>query len=259
MCILLLSIRQHPEYPLIVAANRDEFYARPTAAAAFWDDAPRVLAGRDLEHGGTWLGITRQGRFAALTNFRDAHSNRRDRPSRGHLVSNFLLDDEPADTYLAKIAEHGQQYNGFSLIVGQADALFYYSNREQQVRSLTAGIYGLSNDLLNTPWPKVTRGKQGIGELLSETDGPTPEALFATLADGAIAEDAVLPDTGIGLERERQLSPLFITGAEYGTRSSTVLLIDKKGEVSFFERTFQRNHHNYTAVAYTFRVGTDRS
>ncbi|MFQ6021896.1 MAG: NRDE family protein [Acidiferrobacterales bacterium] len=257
MCILLLSLRQHPKFPLIVAANRDEYYDRPTAVADFWEDAPDVLAGRDLLQGGTWLGITQQGRFAALTNFRDAESYRADRPSRGHLVSNFLLGDEPPDTYLSKIAEHADQYNGFSIIVGQMGTLSYYSNREQQVHPLAPGVYGLSNHLLNTPWPKVTRGKQEIGELLSETDGPTPEALFATLTDGAIADDGALPDTGIGLEKERLLSPLFITGTDYGTRSSTVALIDNEGEVTFVERTFQRDPDEYTTVAHSFRI-TDR-
>ncbi|MFQ5754846.1 MAG: NRDE family protein [Acidiferrobacterales bacterium] len=259
MCILLLSLQQHPQYPLIVAANRDEFYDRPTSAAAFWDDAPHVLAGRDLRQGGTWLGITRQGRFAALTNFRDSDSPPAERPSRGHLVSKFLLSGVPPEAYLRAVAQRADQYNGFSLIAGQGDHFFFYSNREGQVRRLDPGVYGLSNHLLNTPWPKVTRGTQNLSELLSAGGDPEPDVLFATLADGAIAEDAELPDTGIGLARERLLSPLFISGTHYGTRSSTVVLIDNDRKVTFVERTFDRGPERYNAVVHSFQIGTGES
>ena len=255
MCILLLSLQQHPKYPLIVAANRDEFYDRPTSAAAFWNDAPHLLAGRDLRQGGTWLGITRQGRFAALTNFRDAKSTPADRPSRGHLVSNFLLGDESPDVYLSTVAQQADRYNGFSLIAGQGDDFVFYSNREGGVRRLDPGIYGLSNHLLNTPWPKVTRGTRGLGDLLSADDGPTAEALFATLADGAIADDTELPDTGIGLARERLLSPLFISETHYGTRSSTVILLDQDGNITFSERSFEGAADHYSSVTHSFRIG----
>jgi uncharacterized protein with NRDE domain len=259
MCILLLSLQQHPKYPLIVAANRDEFYDRPTSAAAFWDDAPRVLAGRDLRQGGTWLGITRQGRFAALTNFRDSDNPPAERPSRGHLVSNFLLGDESPDVYLSTVAQQADRYNGFSLIAGQGDDFVFYSNREGRVRRLAPGVYGLSNHLLNTPWPKVTRGTRSLSELLSAGSDPEPDVLFAGLADGAIAEDVELPDTGIGLARERLLSPLFISGTHYGTRSSTVVLIDNDRKVSFIERTFDRGPERYNAVIHSFQIGTGGS
>jgi uncharacterized protein with NRDE domain len=258
MCILLVAPRQHPTYPLIVAANRDEFYDRPTRAAAFWPDAPAVLAGRDLLGGGTWLGITRHGRFAALTNFRDPELHHSRRPSRGQLVSDFLLGDEEPDAYLAKVAECADQYNGFSVIVGRTDALFCYSNRTPAVQALTPGVYGLSNHLLDTPWPKVTRAKRAIGALLSDTHDLAPDALFAILADRTIAADDALPVTGVGLEWERMLSPLFVSATEYGTRSSTVLLIDNRGEVTFVERTFQRNADEYTTVAHRFRLRPER-
>lgn len=260
MCILLLSFRQYQKYPLIVAANREEVYDRPASAAAFWDDAPDVLAGRDLLQGGTWLGITRQGRFAALTNFRDLESNRPDRPSRGRLVSDFLTSDEAPDTYLSHVAERANQYNGFSLIVGYRDEFLYYSNREYRVHALSPGLYGLSNHLLDTPWPKVVRGRQAIGELLAASSDPSREALFAMLADRVVANDADLPNTGIGHERERLLSPLFVAGTDYGTRSSTVILIDNEGTVNFVERTFQRDPDSYTTVTHTFRLrsGEDR-
>lgn len=257
MCIFLLSLRQHPKYPLIVAANREEVYDRPTTAAAFWDDAPDVLAGRDLLQGGTWLGITRQGRFAALTNFRDSESRRGDRPSRGRLVGDFLVGEESPDDYLAQVAEHADQYNGFSLVVGQGDAFLFYSNRENRIKALSPGLYGLSNHVLDTPWPKVVRGKDAISKLLADTSEPSPEALLAILVDRTLADDAVLPDTGIGLERERLLSPLFVTGTEYGTRSSTVVLISNDGEVIFVERTFERGSTSYTTVDHSFRVSAD--
>jgi len=257
MCVLLLSFGQHPRYRIVAGANRDEFYDRPTSPAAFWGDEPEVLAGRDLRQGGTWLGVTRRGRFAALTNFRDPQSNRPGRSSRGHLVSGFLLGDEQPDAYLVKVAEHAHDYNGFSVMVSHRDALCYYSNRENEVRSLPPGVYALSNHLLDTPWPKVTRGKRAFAELLSEADDLDPEALLALLSDRTAANDAELPGTGIDLEGERLLSSLFVSGGVYGTRSSTVLLIGRRGEVTFVERTFGRDADGFTTVAHTFRMSPD--
>jgi uncharacterized protein with NRDE domain len=254
MCLLLLAFGQHPRYRLVVGANRDEFYDRPTSAAGFWVDAPGVLAGRDLREGGTWLGITREGRFAALTNFRDSGSTRSEGPSRGHLVGRFLLGDEPPDAYLARVARNRDQYNGFSLITYSGDALCYYSNREKRVRVLPPGVYGLSNHLLDTPWPKVTRGKQVMTELLAEADRLIPEALFDLLADRNVAGDQELPATGVGIDQERWLSSLFVSSAVYGTRSSTVVLLDRQGEVTFLERTFNRDPDSFTTVAHTFRL-----
>jgi len=255
MCLLLLAFRQHPRYRLVIGANRDEFYDRPTSAAGFWVDAPGVLAGRDLREGGTWLGITREGRFAALTNFRDSGSTRcSGRPSRGHLVSRFLLGDQPPDAYLVRLARDADQYNGFSLITGSGDALCYYSNREDGVRVLPPGVYGLSNHLLDTPWPKVTRGKRVMTELLAEADRLVPQALFDLLADRSVAGDQELPATGVGIDQERWLSSLFVSSTVYGTRSSTVVLLDRQGEVTFVERTFNRDPDSFTTEAHTFRL-----
>jgi uncharacterized protein with NRDE domain len=256
MCVLLLAYKQHARYPLVVAANRDEFYDRPTDAASFWIDAPGVLAGRDLRQGGTWLGITREGRFAALTNFRDAEATLTDRPSRGHLVSRFLIGDEQPEVYLAGIAREGHQYNGFSLVAGARDSLCYYSNREGQVRVLPPGVYGLSNHLLDTPWPKVARGKRVMTELLSGAGELTPEALFALMADRSVADDPLLPATGIGLDRERLLSSLFVSSEIYGTRSSTVVLIDDQDNVDFLERTFDGDPDGFTTVVHRFRLSS---
>lgn len=238
----------------MVAANRDEFLERPTRAAAFWQDAPQVLAGRDLSQGGTWLGITRGGRFAALTNFRDPPAKRTDRPSRGHLVGQFLQGNDTPAAYVAELAARAQQYNGFSLIVGHGDEYWYYANLEREPRILSPGLYGLSNHLLDTPWPKVVRGKQALAQLISADDGPQAEALFTILADCAPANEAELSDTGVGREREPWLSPLFISGSDYGTRSSTVLWIDGNGEVTFIERTFDGDPQRYSAVEHRFHL-----
>lgn len=239
MCLILLAYESHPACRLVVAANRDEFYARPTRRAAFWEDAPDVLAGRDLTHGGTWLGVTRAGRVAAVTNFRDPSRQSADAPSRGHLVGDFLRGAETPRSYLERLAARASAYNGFNLLVGDARGLYYFSNREGEVRELTPGLYGLSNHLLDTPWPKVERGKTALSEVLEKSDGPpAAEQLFGLLAGREPAPDDALPDTGVGLEAERMLSPLFIGGAGYGTRSSTVVLFERAGRVTFAERSF---------------------
>jgi uncharacterized protein with NRDE domain len=253
MCVLLFSLGQHRKYPLVVAANRDEFLERPTQAAGFWEDAPQILAGRDLSQGGTWLGITRHGRFAAVTNFRDPPAKRADRPSRGHLVSEFLRGSDTPAAYVAELAGRAQQYNGFSLIVGYGREFCYYTNLEREPRALPPGLYGLSNHLLDTPWPKVVRGKQALAQLMSAEGGPEAEQLFTILADRAPADEIELPDTVVDRERELWLSPLFISGSEYGTRSATVLWIDND-DVTFIERTFQGGPERYTTVEHRFQL-----
>ncbi len=237
MCLILLAYRSHPRYPLILAANRDEFYDRPTAAAAFWETEPPVLAGRDLKSGGTWLGISRTGRIAALSNYRDPSIVRDNTPSRGGLVTEFLLGNMPPAGYLEILRQRSQDYNGFSIIFGDLKNLFVYSNRGEVPPLLQPGVHGLCNHLLDTPWPKVTQGKEALAEILSHGQEPDVEKFFALLADRSIPDDALLPDTGVGLETERLLAPLFISGPTYGTRSSTLLLIDQNAEATFLERT----------------------
>lgn len=236
MCLLLFSYRQHPQYPLVLAANRDEFYPRPTAPAAFWDDAPHVLAGRDLKGGGTWMGVSRSGRIAALTNYREWPGYDPEAPSRGALVADFLTGDAAPQAYLEALAPTADAYNGFNLIVGTATDLWYFSNREEEVRALAPGLYGLSNHLLDTPWPKVVRGKAALAHALQQ-DRPDPEVLLALLRDTTCAPEGELPETGVGLEKERMLSPMFITSPSYGTRLSTVLLADAEGTLTFVEQT----------------------
>ncbi len=236
MCLILLAWRAHPDYPLVVAANRDEFFSRRTAAADFWEDASEVLAGRDLEAGGTWLGITRQGRFAALTNFRDPARIRQGAPSRGDLVSRYLRGSEPPQAFLQTLAPVAANYSGFNLVFGDRDSLWYFSNCGEGAGQLAAGIYGLSNHLLDTPWPKVARGKSALGAALLALPDEGP--LFSLLRDERIAPDDTLPRTGISLEWERLLSAAFISARGYGTRSATVLLMNASGNVRFIEQGF---------------------
>ena len=237
MCLVFLNHDQHPRYRLVMAANRDEFYDRPTAPAHFWKESPRLLAGKDLKNGGTWMGITRSGRFAALTNFRDPASVRSDAPSRGALVSDFLSDTVSPERYLNRIRRDAPGYNGFNLLTGDASGIWYYENRTGTLEHLQAGVYGLSNRFLDTPWPKVEKGKRAFRSLCA-SESIDPEALFHLLADAQQAPDGDLPDTGVGLKWERMLLSRFITGAIYGTRSSGILLMDRNGETMFAERTW---------------------
>ena len=238
MCLILLAHGAHPDYPLVIAANRDEYYQRPTAKAAFWQDHPHILAGRDLECMGTWLGITRAGRFAALTNFRDPRERKTDAPSRGTLVSDFLASDREPGEYLEEVATHAPRYNGFNLLAGDVDGIFYFSSRASSVERVSPGIHGLSNHLLDTPWPKVTRGKRRLQEILAQE--PSAETLLDLLHDREPAAEGDLPDTGIGAELERVLSPALIVSPQYGTRASTAVLFGRDGGVSFSERTILR-------------------
>jgi len=238
MCLILFAHKVHPGYPLVLAANRDEVYVRPTAPAAFWDDQPQIYGGRDLEQGGTWLGITRRGKIAAVTNFRDGYATRDSTRSRGELVSNFLRGNLAADEYVDRVSRDADAYNGFNLIAGDLDRLHYITNRGGYMSAIAPGIHGLSNHLLDTPWPKVERGRKILADLLQHEVQELIDGLFAVLADRAIAADDALPDTGVGLPRERVLSPAFIISPTYGTRSSTVLLVDNHGQVVFIERSF---------------------
>jgi uncharacterized protein with NRDE domain len=254
MCLILLAYDTHPEYRLILAANRDEFFTRSTAPAAFWDDAPELLAGMDLKEGGTWLGITQNGRIAAITNYRDPRSERQNAPSRGGLVSGFLCGSATLDEYLEILKKEGAAYNAFNLIFGDIGRLCFFSNRHESPQFIATGIHGLSNHLLDTPWPKVVRGKEALERLVSEGKTIEPDALFAILADRAIAPDRLLPDTGVGIDLERFLSPLFISTPTYGTRSSTIILIDRKNRITFIERTFNGLQEKATDVTRQFRI-----
>lgn len=254
MCLILIALDSHPDYSLIVAANRDEFYERPTAAAAFWDDAPSVLAGRDLQAGGTWLGLNRRGRFAAVTNYRQGEREGAAPRSRGHLVGDFLNGDIGPAVHLKRVRREAESYHDFSLIAGDDRKLFYYSNREGRIRRLTPGIYGLSNHLLDTPWPKVTASKHALTALLQGDPGELTTDLFALLANRRRPADDLLPETGVGPEWERLLSSAFVASGEYGTRSSTVLLVGRDGVVVLVERAFLAGGEPAGEARYRFEL-----
>ncbi|MBI2309260.1 MAG: NRDE family protein [Rhodocyclales bacterium] len=233
MCLILVAWRVHADYPLVVAANRDEFFRRPTAAAARWADAQQVIAGRDLEAGGTWLGIGEGGRFAAVTNVREPGKPQGVR-SRGELTAAFLTGRQSAAGYAATI--DGAAYSGFNLLLGDGHELWYASNRIDAPRALAPGIYGVSNHLLDTPWPKLATARQRFAEALPQL--PAEAAFFDLLADDEIVPDEHLPATGVSLEWERRLSAIFVRSPDYGTRASTLLVCHANGSGLLVERTF---------------------
>lgn len=252
MCLILVAWRVHPDYPMVVAANRDEFFARPTAAAGFWKDAPQVLAGRDLEADGTWMGITRTGRFAALTNFRNPAQNLSGAPSRGKLVADFLTGNETPQAYLERVDSYGSQCNGYNLLVSDGAMLWWSSNMGGEPRLLPSAVYGVSNHLLDTPWPKVGAGKTALAQAL---DGlPADEALFRLLQDDGIHPDEYLPQTGVPLDWERLLSSAFVKSPDYGTRGSTVLCVGQDGWASFDEQTWLPGAQRGERLRYRFTL-----
>jgi len=239
MCLILLAWQGHPDHPLVVAANRDEFFARPTAAVDFWTDAPQVLAGRDLQAGGTWMGITREGRFAALTNFRDPSQNATGAPSRGHLVADFLRGTESPTDYLDRIDDLSSRCNGFNLLLGNRNELWCHSNMADnggKRKLLAPGVYGVSNHLLDTPWPKVGAGKMALSAAITAL--PDERPLFQLLDDDTVHPDQALPATGVPLEWERLLSSAFVKSPAYGTRSSSVVTVSSNGVATFDEQTW---------------------
>lgn len=234
MCLIVFAWRPGHAQPLIVAANRDEFYARPSLPLAPWPEAPQVHAGRDLEAGGTWLGIGPGGRFAALTNIRNPHQPPA-RKSRGELVARYLTGELPISDYLADVIGRSVEYAGFNLLLGNRDELWYYSAQQTAALKLESGVYGLSNAGLDTPWPKLLRAKAALIEVL---DDPQPQALLALLGDPQTAPFVELPDTGVGLATESLLSSVFIASTSYGTRASTALIVQADGSRRMVERSF---------------------
>ncbi len=253
MCLILFAWRAHPEHALVVAANRDEFFDRPASAAAFWNDQPAVLAGRDLTAQGTWLGITRGGRFASITNFRNPAERNPAAPSRGQLVTGFLIAAEPPAAYFAGVTLQAAEYNGFSMLAAAGRSLCFFSNREGIVREVEPGVHGLSNHLLDTAWPKVEKGKERFGALLERRF--EAEAYLHLLGDAEPAAEQHLPDTGVGVEWERKLSSIRIAEGHYGTRCSSVLRIGTDGLVEFWERSYDREGGTSGTVHFAFRLG----
>jgi len=245
MCLIVFAWRVIPGLPLVACANRDEFYDRPATPAGPWPDAPNIIAGRDLQGGGSWMGVTKTGphgpKFAALTNIRAPNERRTDAPTRGALVADFLKGDLDAPAYLERIAPQADAYNGFNLILGDAAGMVWFSNRAgadpRNGRALEPGIYGVSNGLLDAPWPKVVRTKATFASLLLQ--GAPEEAYFEMLADTTRAPDMRLPDTGVPLDLERQLSAVCIEIPGYGTRTSTVVKLYADAEPELHERVLK--------------------
>lgn len=236
MCLIVVGWRVHPDYPLVVAANRDEFYARPTASLARWPDAPEVIGGLDLEAGGTWLGITATGRFAAVTNVREP-GMATGAQSRGFLTRGFLTGESSAEEYAAEI--DGALFSGFNLLLGDGSTLVYCSNRDGMPRPLAPGVYGVSNHLLDSPWPKLLAARQRFAEALPRL--PDESAFFELLADQAIVADENLPSTGVPIEWERLLSAIFVKSESYGTRASTLVWQSADGNITVHESSFGPN------------------
>lgn len=240
MCVLFFALDKHPRYRLVFAGNRDEAYRRPAAPAAPWPECEGMIGGRDLEAGGTWLGVRETGglpRWAVVTNIRDLPAHRAGARSRGALVSDFLCGTASAADYAASVFAERAAYNPFNLLVDDGAALHYVSSHTAAAQMIGRGVYGLSNATLGVPWPKVTRGLARFEPLL-ERQSVEPESLLDLLRDDVSAADDALPDTGVGLPRERMLSPLFIASTDYGTRASTVLLLGREGGGLFAERLY---------------------
>ena len=236
MCLILFGYKISKEFPLVLGANRDEFYRRPTAAMHFWEDPPGILAGKDLEQGGTWFGIGKNKTFAALTNYRDPAALKPEAPSRGEITLDFLNSNASPERFIRDFAPKAQAYNWFNLIFGNLDRLFWFTNLTGHMEEIPPGIHGLSNKFLNTQWPKVESGKNALETIIH---GPvTPGQLFSILKDATVPGDSSLPDTGVGLEWERILSPLFIESPTYGTRSSIAMLVDQKNNINITERIY---------------------
>ena len=237
MCLIVFAVDCHPRYSLVLGANRDEYLERPAAPASFWREAPHLLDGRDLQAGGTWMGITTSGRLAAVTNYRDMRLQVAAPPSRGQLVTAFLQDEAAsAADFRAVLQRDGNSYDGCNFLYGSCRELHYFTNRGGSSGPVPPGIHALSNHLLDSPWPKVTTARERLAVIL-QSECIDPDAIIAALADPEPFARELLPDTGVGPERERLLSPLFIDGPVYGTRSTTVILVTREGAVTFVEKS----------------------
>ncbi len=263
MCLIVFAWNAHPAYELVLVANRDEYLDRPSQPLAFWCDRPNVLGGRDTEKGGSWFATNIDGRWAAVTNYRDGDPASPSNLSRGHLVSDYVASRERARDYARRVIEPLGEYPSCNLLVGDRGSLYFVSNRWQARRSTGAervspGVHGLSNHLLDTPWPKVQRIKRAMGDLMQAKRDLDEDQLFGLLADRTLAEDHELPSTGVPHEWERILSAPFIVADGYGTRASTVVLVAKEGTVRVCERSFGGGGTELDRRAVEFKRGEGR-
>ncbi len=237
MCILFIAIEQHPQYPLIIAANRDEFFARPSRAAHFWADAPNVLAGRDMQAGGSWLGVNKAGDIAAVTNLRLSEPIRADARSRGELVARYLRRDESREQYCEFIASEYAAFGPFNFLFGDAQQLFLFSSLAPECKPLSPGFHAISNGLPEDYWPKMSRGVSLLEHCILQPGELDIKQLLAVMSDKTEADDASLPATGISRAAEKRLSPIFISGDDYGTRT-TSLLLREPGQTQLIEYNY---------------------
>lgn len=252
MCLILIALNAHRNYKLVVAANRDEFYDRPTLQANYWEESPFLLSGKDISAGGTWMGVTKLGRFCAITNYRDLNSINPTAPSRGEIVHAFLTSQKPKSEFDEFLLLESHNYNGFNLIYGSINELYYFSNQSNRIDKLNNGIYTLSNHHLDTPWFKNQKSKLRFEEILMAEQISIDE-MFEMLQDEERAPIELLPDTGVGLEYEKLLSPIFIKSEKYGTRSSTVLTVTNKNEISMTEITYDKGIES-ARVSFSFVI-----
>ena len=256
MCLILFAYKVVPGCPLIVAANRDEWFSRPATPAGFWKDFPDIIAGRDVQAGGTWLGISTRGRFAALTNFRNQNDRRPDAPTRGALVSAFLAGNMTARVFIDDLSGSASDYNGFTMLAGDASGLFCYSNRGDEPIEVHPGVHGLSNHLLDTPWPKVVKGRDGLEKLLIHTRRAED---YLDLMDDSVPPEEQMPQLGPAQDWERSLSSMRIMKGDYGTRCSTAVRWSEGGESELSERTYHRNGEVEGEVHHVFNIRSSAS
>lgn len=254
MCILFIGVNQHKHFPLIIAANRDEYHARPTQGSQFLTQHPSVLAGKDIKAGGSWMGVSKSGRLAALTNIRAPQREKAEAVSRGELVMDYLCENEDEQQYLTRLKQSANNYNGYNLLFGTLNNLQVYNNYEDSVYALEEGVYGLSNANLNAPWPKLDLGRSELAKYCQQSNELNIEHLFSLLKNDKKATDDVLPETGAPIEWERKLSSIFIASPEYGTRSSTVLLLDRFNQVFWQERSFDSQAELVNQQTYLFSL-----
>ena len=253
MCLILFALDAHHRYSLVLVGNRDEFYERPTKRAHFWEDYPQLLAGKDLKAGGTWMGITKNGRFAAVTNYREIPLELYKEKSRGILPLDYLANGYDPQQYLAEKSREDNLFAPYNILVGSPQELFYYSNRTAKITKIEPGVHGLSNHLLNTDWPKVQKGKADLATWVENADAK-PEELFEILGNRSLAADHLLPNTGVDKDWERKLSAMFIKSPDYGTRMTTVLLVDRAGQVTYIEREFLHGSSEYDEQSFRWKI-----
>lgn len=237
MCLIVFSYKNHPRYPFILAANRDELYNRPTRKAGFWKEESSILGGKDLKGGGTWLGVSKDGKIAALTNYRNIKTIKDDAPTRGHIVRDFLSADLSPKSFLEALSEDSSRYNGFNLIAGTTEQLYYFNNQNKEIHEISPGNHVISNAFLNTPWPKTDTALQQFEEVIKQSE-PKEEDFFQVLGNTTRFPYEKLPETGLPEEMEKAVSSVFIKTPGYGTRCSTLLLVDKNRELEFIERSY---------------------